>query len=130
MRLLRIVFGVIVGYAAMAVLITLVQETWLGGVGYYESSLVELGVAGFFTFLSAAVGAAVGTAIAGVRTRAVAATMSVLVVIETTVLTVSGSLSDPLWFDMVASASLIVGILLGGELVRRRPGHTAVAPAA
>ena len=56
--------------------------------------------------------------------------MSVLVVTETTYLTLSGGFSGPLWFDIVASASLIAGILLGAELVRRRPGHTAVAPAA
>lgn len=30
---LRVVAGVVLGYAVMVVLITLVQETWFGGVG-------------------------------------------------------------------------------------------------
>ena len=88
MKTLRILLGVIVGYAVMVLFITLVQETWFGGVGWYESTLTELGVAGLFTCLSAAIGAAAGSAIAGSRRFIVASIMSTLVVIETTALTI------------------------------------------
>jgi len=50
LNLLRSILAVVVGYLVMAALITLVQEVWFGGVGFYKSSLVVLMVAGFFTF--------------------------------------------------------------------------------
>ena len=109
--------------------VALVQETWFGGVDYYESSKLELGVAGFFTALSAVIGAAVGTAIGGSAGRVVAVVMSVEIVVETTVLTIAGEFSGPLWFDLIASASLIVGIFAGAEIARRLPRRTAHAPA-
>jgi hypothetical protein len=55
-RVLRTAIAIVVGYAVMVILITLVQEAWFGGVDYYESSRDELAVAGFFTFLSAVAG--------------------------------------------------------------------------
>lgn len=127
MRYLRLLGGVVAGYATMVIGITLVQETWFGGVGWYESSLGELGVAGFFTFLSAVAGGYVGTLVAGGRTAVVARVMCLLVVTETTVLTLDGTLSGPLWFDLVAAGSLLVGITIGAELLRRRPARAAAA---
>jgi len=53
LNLLRSLLAVVVGYLVLVVLITLVQEVWFGGVGFYKSSLTVLMVAGFFTFLSA-----------------------------------------------------------------------------
>ena len=129
MRILRILAGVIAGYATMVLLITLVQEAWFGGVGWYESSLGELAVAGFFTFLSAVAGGLVGTIVAGGRTTVVARVMCLLVVTETVALSLSGTLDGPLWFDVLASASLLVGIVLGSEAIRRRPTTRAEAPA-
>lgn len=119
MAILRGVFGVVAGYAVMVVLITLVQETWFGGVDFYESSKVELGVAGLFTCLSAVVGGAVGTAVAGVTTRLVAWILSAFVSVETTTLIVSGEAGGPLWFDIMAGGSLIVGIFAGVILFLR-----------
>lgn len=123
MRVIRIVLGVVVGYAVMVVLITLVQEAWLGGVSYHESSVSELLLAGIGTFLSAVAGGAAGTAIAGSGTRAVGVGMSVVVVVETTALVATGKIGGPLWFDLGGSASLIVGIVIGTELVRRWAGR-------
>lgn len=119
MGILRGVIGVIAGYAVMAILITLVQETWFGGVDYYGSSKVELGVAGLFTCLSAVVGGAVGTAIAGVTTRLIGWILSAWVSVETTTLIVTGEAGGPLWFDIMAGGSLIVGILAGVILFLR-----------
>ncbi len=56
LNLLRSISAVVVGYLVLVALITLVQEVWFGGVGFYKSSLTVLMVAGFFTFLSAAAG--------------------------------------------------------------------------
>ncbi|MDX1396126.1 MAG: hypothetical protein R3195_17225 [Gemmatimonadota bacterium] len=127
MRILRILAGVIAGYATMVLLITLVQEAWFGGVGWYESSPGELTVAGFFTFLSAVAGGLVGTFVAGGRTTVVARVMCLLVVTETVVLTLNGTFDGPLWFDLLASASLLVGIVVGSEVLRRRPARAGAA---
>lgn len=126
MKYLRLLAGVIVGYATMVLLITLVQETWFGGVGWYESSPGELAVAGFFTFLSAVAGGLVGTLTAGGKTTVVARVMCLLVVTETTLLTLDGTLDGPLWFDLLAAGSLLAGILIGAEVIRRRPERRTV----
>ncbi len=64
LNLLRSLSAVVIGYLVMAALITLAQEVWFGGVGFYKSSLTVLVVAGFFTFLSAAAGGSVAVLIA------------------------------------------------------------------
>ncbi len=117
-RLLRIAGGVLAGYALMVVLITLVQESWLGGVSWSSSSLPVLTLAGLLTFLSAAVGGFAAAWISGSGGRVCALVMSGLVVVETTALALTGRSSGPLWFDLLALTSLIVGILLGAELLR------------
>ncbi len=37
-KVVRVIVGVVSGYAAMVLLITLVQEVWFGGVGWHQSS--------------------------------------------------------------------------------------------
>jgi hypothetical protein len=118
-KLLRTVVGVVCGYAFMVGLITLVQEGWFGGVGWIKTPLGVLGIAGFFTCVAAAIGAVTATAIARPTGRVAAAIMSCVVVIETSTLIVTGKVAGPLWFDLLAAASLIVAILLGAELSLR-----------
>ncbi|MCH8873450.1 hypothetical protein IH824_11885 [candidate division KSB1 bacterium] len=103
----------------MAALITLVQEVWFGGVGFYKSSLVVLMVAGFFTFLSAVAGGLVAALIAKSHSRIHALVMCILIVAEAIALIVTGGSADPFWFDILASSSLIIGILLGAFLHER-----------
>jgi hypothetical protein len=130
-RVLRIAAAVIAGYAVMVVLITLVQETWFGGVGWGKTPLGILAVAGFFTGVSAAVLAVIATAIAQSSGRVPAVIMSGLVVLETTALLATGRVSGPLWFDILAAVSLIVAILVGAELLLRITGSlTRHSPAA
>jgi len=120
--LLRTIAGVVLGYALMVVLITLVQETWFGGVAWGETPLAPLLLAGFFTCVAALIGAAAATAIARPGGRAAAMVMSCLVAIETAVLVFTGRVGGPLWFDIAAAGSLIVAIVLGAELVLRWKG--------
>ncbi len=115
----RTAAGVVCGYLVMAGLITLVQETWFGGVQWGKTPLGALTIAGFFTCVAAALGAVTATAITRPTGRVAAMIMSGLVVIEMTGLTVTGKLAGPLWFDYLAAASLIVAIVLGAELFLR-----------
>lgn len=118
-KLLRTVVGVVCGYALMVALITLVQENWFGGVGWDKTPLGILAIAGFFTCVGAAVGGMVATAIARPAGLLAPAIMSCIVVIETTTLVATGKVAGPLWFDILAAASLIAAILLGAELFLR-----------
>jgi hypothetical protein len=117
--LLRTIAGVVLGYGSMVVLITLVQETWFGGVARGETPFATLLAAGLLTCVAALIGAVAATAIARPGGRAAAVIMCCLVAIETTVLVVTGRVGGPLWFDIAAAASLILAILLGAELVLR-----------
>ncbi len=119
----RSALAVVVGYAVMVVLITLVQEVLFGGVSFYRSSLSELAVAGLLTTLSAVAGGFVAAALAGRAPLGHGLAMSVLVAIEMTALLSTGKLEGPLWFDLAAAASLVVGILAGAlawSLLRSR----------
>ena len=121
-KLLLVIAGVVCGYALMAALITLVQEGWFGGVGWDKTPPGTLAIAGFFTCVAAAIGAVTATAIARPMGRLAAGTMSCLVATETTALIITGKVAGPLWFDLLAAASLIVAILLGAELFLRFTG--------
>lgn len=112
----RSVAAVVVGYVLMGALITLVQETWFGGVSYTKSSTGVLVTAGFFTFLAAVVGGYAAGWIAGRRPMLHGLAMSCLVVLETTWLIRSGKTWDPVWFDVTAAGSLVAGILIGAWL--------------
>lgn len=117
-RLLVIAVATVVGYALMVVLITLVQEVWLGGVGWGETPPTQLTIAGLLTMASGLVGAWVASVIA--RAPLPAWIMAVLVCVETTVLITTGRVAGPLWFDLAAAASLVAAILAGGWIWRFR----------
>ena len=84
-----------------------------------KSSASVLVAAGLLTSLAAAIGSVTATAIARPLGRAAAAAMGCVVVLETTVLVITGRVSGPLWFDLMAAASLIVSILVGAEVLLR-----------
>jgi len=115
MKMLRIILSAILGYLSMGALITVVQEGIFGGVSYYDSSLLVLGIAGAGTVLSGTIGAYIASWVAK-NGRLPSGIMAVLVMIETVYLLSTGILSGPLWFELLAAASLVGGILLGGML--------------
>ena len=116
---LRRLFAIVAGYAVMAILITLVQEGIFGGISFGRSSPAVLLWAGVMTFISAGVGGFVASWVAGQGVRWPALVMAMLVVAETAVLTATAELEGPVWFDMLAAISLIVGILAGSETCAR-----------
>lgn len=118
LKVIRGILAVVAGYAVMVVLITLVQVTWLGGVTFGESSLRVLLLAGVGTFLAAMIGGVIASAISGWR-RIAPLVMCAVVIVETTTLVATGRIGGPLWFDLSGAASLLVGILLGAELLLR-----------
>jgi hypothetical protein len=117
--LVRSVVAVLCGYAVLVLLATLVQEFWLGGVSYRNSSLSTLALAGVFTPLSAVIAGFVTAAIARRRLLAHALPLCWAITVETTFLYRTGRVDGPLWFEMLAAASLIVGVLAGVWIWRR-----------
>lgn len=116
LKLARSLAAVVLGYAAMVILITLVQEVWLGGVDFYASPKGELVLAAILSIAGAAVGGFVAAAVAGRSYRVHGLIMGMLVVVETIALTLTGGFSAPWWFNALSGAALIAGILVGAEL--------------
>ncbi|MDA1264566.1 MAG: hypothetical protein O2816_05750 [Planctomycetota bacterium] len=114
---LRILGGIVAGHAAMVIGITLAQEVAFGGVSYTDSSLPVLAGAGAGTIASALLGGWIASRIAGLPANVV---QVILVALETSWLIQSDKFHDPLWFDLLAGLSLVVGILLGGWIQRTR----------
>lgn len=109
---LIILLATVVGYITMALLITVVQEWILGGVSYNKSSITVLAVAGIGTFMSAVVGGWIAFAINSYSTKISNILMSIFVIMETTWLLNNYKSNSPLWFDILAATSLIIGILI------------------
>lgn len=113
-KVLLLTVATICGYFAMVILITLVQEGIFGGVGYYKSGWLTLLFAGVGTFLAAVGGGVASAAIARSKNYLPHFVICGLVVIETIWFATSQRSKDPVWFDLLASSSLLAGVLLGG----------------
>ena len=118
-QLIRGTLAVICGYVVLVLLATLVQEFWLGGVSYRNSSNTTLVLAGIFTPLSAVIAGFVTASIARRWLIAHALPVCLAIAVETTYLYRTGRVDGPLWFEALAGASLIVGVLLGMWIWRR-----------
>ena len=130
-QILRVAVGVLLGYALMVLVSTLVQEVWLGGVGWYKSPPGDLIVTRIFTCIAAAVGAVIATVIARRGDLLAAVILSFLAAIEMTYLIVTGKVPGPVWYWVATGVSLIVAYLVGAGLFLRftksRPSQTAEA---
>ena len=122
------VVALICGYAVIAALSTLVQETWLHGVSYKRSTTSVLLLAGLFTPLC---GIPAGFVAGLIGRRALLAhgmALCAIVATETTFLFATHRVDGPLWFEASAGASVDAGVVLGAWIVHRwlktlRPGR-------
>lgn len=113
---LIIMLAVISGYVSMGFMITVVQEWIFGGVSYNKSSLLVLAVAGFGTFLSAILGGWLAYFINSYSTKLSNMIMCGIVIVETTWILNTFKAESPIWFDVLAALSLIIGILIPTQL--------------
>lgn len=113
---LIIILATILGYITMGFLITVVQEWIFGGVSYNKSSLIVLAVAGFGTFLSAIMGGWLAYFINSYSTKLSNMIMCGMVIVETTWILNTFKAESPIWFDVLAALSLIIGILIPTQL--------------
>jgi hypothetical protein len=108
--ILMAVLGMIAGYIVLALASTLVQEVWLGGVSYRNSSRFVLILAGVFTPICAFLGGLVSALVATHGRWLAALLLSAVIATETTYLYVTGRVDGPLWFEAGAGASFIVAV--------------------
>jgi len=127
--ILRAVAAVAAGEATMVILITLVQESLFGGVGWTKSSAVVLLVSGTLTFLAAALGGFVAGWIMKDLPMLPALVIAAFIPVETTYLILTGRTTDPVWFDVMAATSLVVGLLLGAYFQVARAPKSSPDPA-
>ena len=130
-RFLMGLLGAIAGYVTLALTSTLVQEVWLGGVSYRDSSRLVLILAGVFTPLCAFAGGLAGALVAGRSRWLAAAALCGLIAVETTYLYITQRVDGPLWFEAGAAAALILAVCaatwLSGRYAVRRLDHNSKA---
>ena len=128
-RIAVFLLAVLAGYLVMVLLITVVQELIFGGVSFQTTPMPQLLAAGVLTCFSAVAGGAVAARIFGRPWNPPAWAMCGLVVLETAYMTSAGKLDGPLWFDIMAAGSLVVGILVGAYAIQYlRRTATPVTP--
>lgn len=123
--MLRSAAAVAAGYILLVLLSTLVQEAWLGGVSYRASSLTTLILAGVFTPVAGIIAGYVTASIARRRPFLHALPICLAIAVETTVLYRTGKVDGPLWFEALAGATLIGGVILGAAARDRLAIRTA-----
>ncbi len=118
-RSVELLLAVLGGYATMFLLILAAQEGLFGGVSYRTTPLPQLLLAGVLTNIGAVAGGAVAARIYGKQWFLPALCLCGLVVLETSYMILSNKLDGPVWFDVLAAASLLVGLLLGAYVLQR-----------
>lgn len=119
-RISRSLGAVLAGYVALILLTTAVQEGLFGGVSFHGSSLPVLLGAGLLTPLAGAAAGYLTARLAGTRPLLHVLPMCIAVAVETTFLFRSGRVDGPLWFEALAGAALIAGIVVGAAIVPYR----------
>lgn len=107
------------GEIAVVLFTTIAQEVLFDGIDYYTSPNVELIIGGMATFIAAILAGCVASLVVKNKTHWPHAIISVLIVVEMTYLISAGKTSGPLWFDVIAGLSLIIGIWVGYFVMKR-----------
>lgn len=112
-RSLIIILAAVLGEITLILGTTLAQEVLFDGIDYYTSPMTDIFFGGLATFLAAVLAGMVAAMPVKAMSPIPHLIISLIIVLETTYLMASGSLNGPVWFDMLASASLIIGVWAG-----------------
>ena len=115
-----VILAIIGGEISLVLLTTIAQEVLFDGIRYRSSPLFDLVVGGTATFLAAVLAGFIARLIAGAHHLVVPLVISLIVTLETGYLISRQISGDPLWFDVLAGASLIIGIWLGFNYKERK----------
>lgn len=110
---LIIILAAVLGEITLILGTTLAQEELFDGIDYYTSPMSDIVFGGLATFIAAVLAGIVAAMAVKAVSRIPHLIISLIIVLETTYLMASGSLNGPVWFDMLGSASLIMGVWAG-----------------
>jgi len=112
---------VLAGFAVIALGTTFTFTVLVDDFGYYTSGPADLVIATLGALASGVAGGLLAGWLAASRPLQHAAALVVPIGLDTASIVASaGPGSDPLWFDLGGSATLLVGSLVGGYLVATR----------
>ena len=112
MKAMRSIAAIVIGYAVMVAGAWFGQESVFPGTEY-GSPVLEVLTVGVLTSVLAGMGGVVTAILAPSRPYLHLLPMAVLISIETILLYVTGRVTGPLWFELLAGASLIAGTVIG-----------------
>jgi len=112
-QILLIIAAIIVGEIALIILTTIAQEVLFNGISYSSSSRSTLIFGGAATALAAVGAGFLARLVKKTYSIIVPIGMSVFIITEMTFLITSDRTGDPVWFDIIAGSSLIIGVWLG-----------------
>lgn len=112
-KILRTIAAALVGEIALVLTTTFAQEILFNGISYTHSSNFDLVWGGIATFIAAIISGWLATYIGGNKNIWPSCIISIIIMIEMSYLILSHRTHDPLWFDILAGLSLIIGIWIG-----------------
>jgi hypothetical protein len=112
-NIIRIILAILGGEIALIILTTIAQEVLFKGIRYNSSSNFELIFGGLATFIAAVLAGYVARIINKEGNKLIPLVISMIIITETTYLISINLSKDPVWFDAIAGASLVVGVWLG-----------------
>lgn len=112
-HILRIILAVVAGEFLLVLLTTIAQETIFGGISYTHSPTSHLILGGAGTFLAAFIAGLAAYLVVRRQSLIPNIVISLLILAESTWLIFYRPSPDPLWFELMASFSLLVGVWLG-----------------
>lgn len=111
---LRYAFSVILGYLVMVLLLVVAQDLTFGRPELGTTPFLNIFFAGIGSVLAAVGGGWVAGQIKRHKQLWPQQIMCLLLIVESTYLMTNGILTNPIWFELLASMSLIFGVLIGG----------------
>jgi hypothetical protein len=111
-KILRITLSIIIGEVALVLATTLAQEVLFDGIGL-SSPPSELLFGGVATFVAAIIAGIAARFSLNQQSFIIPISMSILIATEMTYLILANRTNDPVWFDILAGSSLIIGVWIG-----------------
>lgn len=112
-KLTKTLLGIVLGEVALILLTTLAQEVIYDGISYNSSPTVDVLSGGLLTMLAAVFSGIIAAYAGGKGNYWPHVFISIIISIEMTYLISAGITGDPIWFDVLAGFSLVVGIWIG-----------------
>lgn len=116
LHLLMILVAAVVGYAVMVLFLILVQDLTLGRPELGKTSFLIILLVGIGSTLAAGIGGWVAGKIKKSRQLHPQILMCCLLIVESTYLITNQITINPVWFEIMASMSLLFGVLIGGRV--------------